>query len=217
MKKATASLAFAVIGMLALPALADDIQPPSWRGEWSTTSQIWEFDDPALPGWPILPDGPAPGGNDPLPSTHVVISLFEDYIETDPSGSGRYGIWPLSGYIDVVVDNHQPPNEFKWVWVQLTWSELEPGSGAEPFLFNLWPAPLLGDGPRIVATEDLGFGWYETTYEWFLRPNPPDEYFTIGGDIYVDELVIDTWCIPEPATLSLLALGGLALLRKKRK
>ncbi len=203
-----------MIGLLSLPALADDIQPPPWRGQWSTTSQVWEFMTPDL-GSP--PDGPAPGGNPPLPSTHAHVFPVGDWIPNDPSGSGRYGIWPLSGIIDVVVDNHEPPNDYKWVWVQLTWSEMEPGSGAEPYLFDLYPAPLPGDEPRIVATEDLGFGWFETTYEWFLRPNPPDEYFVIGGDIFVDELVIDTWCIPEPATMSLLAMSGLALLRRRRR
>ena len=33
---------------------------------------------------------------------------------------------------------------------------------------------------------------------------------------YIDELVIDTICVPEPATIFLLGLGGMALLRKRR-
>ena len=45
----------------------------------------------------------------------------------------------------------------------------------------------------------------------------PGCLFTIGGDVFVDQLVVDTICIPEPATMSLLALGGLALLRRKRR
>jgi hypothetical protein len=40
------------------------------------------------------------------------------------------------------------------------------------------------------------------------------EVFLIEGDIEVDEIVIDTWCILEPATLALLLLGGFALLRR---
>jgi hypothetical protein len=62
----------------------------------------------------------------------------------------------------------------------------------------------------------LADGWTETTYTWRIEPNPPDEFFTIGGTINVDELVIDTWCIPEPAALSLLALGSMVLLRRRR-
>ena len=66
-------------------------------------------------------------------------------------------------------------------------------------------------GLTVVPAVDLGYGWYETTFKWEIRPNPPDEFFVIGGNILVDELVIDTWCIPEPTTLSLLG-GGLVLL-----
>ena len=33
---------------------------------------------------------------------------------------------------------------------------------------------------------------------------------------FVDQIVIDTICIPEPVTVCLLGLGALALLRKRR-
>jgi hypothetical protein len=33
----------------------------------------------------------------------------------------------------------------------------------------------------------------------------------------VDRLVFDTWCVPEPATLSLLGLGSAAILLRWRR
>ena len=54
------------------------------------------------------------------------------------------------------------------------------------------------------------------SYTWEIYPNPIDEMFTIGGNIDVDGIIVDTWCIPEPATLGLLLLGGLAMLRRRR-
>ena len=204
-----------------LAASADDIQPPWWRGEWSTTSQVWEFLTNETGDWTtypvsggLRPDGPAVGGNDPLPSTMLWIDPLSDWIQDDPL-SGRLGIWPLSGIIDVIVDNHEPPNEFKWVWVQLTWRPQS--TGEEPEIYNLDPAPPPGWEPKIVLQEDLGGGWYETTYEWRLYPNPAYEWFTIGGNIDVDQLVVDTWCIPEPGVLAIAGVAVLVLWRRRKR
>src|SRR3972149_3791422 len=87
---------------LVVTAAADDVQPPPWRGQWSTTSQMWEFMQPT-PLVPFLPDGPAPGGMPPLPSTQVIVNPISPWIPIDPL-SHREGIWPLSGRIDVTVD-----------------------------------------------------------------------------------------------------------------
>jgi len=220
----------AVAGM-TLPAAAEDLQPPWWRGELSTTSQVWEFSDPTTPpGVAIPPDGPAPGGNDPLDSTQLIWepgpTPWDHWLEQDQPYEYEPGEWvglgviPLSGWIDVIVDNHDPkPENEKWIWVQVTWRPQD--EGEEPIFEGLEPAPV--DPPVIVEEIWLGVGqdgdplaWRETTYFWKLDWNPPDESFTISGTINIDELVIDTWCVPEPATLALVAIGAVALLRRKR-
>jgi hypothetical protein len=196
-----------------------DIQPPPWRGQYSTTSQVWEFltpDTGNLDG--LKPDGPAPGGNDPLPSTHVIVTPMFDWIDLDVE-SGREGIWPLSGWIDVLVDNHEPENEYKLVWVQVVWRPQDPANPDIPSIGDLEPDA----DPRypVSLTEqghvDLGHGWSESTFTWRIYPNPVDEAFTIGGVIDVDALIVDTWCIPEPATVALLGLSSVVLLLGKRR
>ena len=205
-------LVWAGVGLfLAAPALGDDLNPPPWRGEWSTTSQIWEFMAPLQPPVMLPPDGPAAGGQPPLPSTQIWVA-GNDWLPTDPYGSDREGIYHLSGLAQVTVDNHEPPNDWKWVWLQITWRGMD---GGTPILCALNPAPLPGDEPRIVSERELDFGWISTTWEWFLRPNPPDEFFAISGNVLLDQVVIDTWCMPEPASLGLLVLGSLALLRRR--
>ena len=58
-------------------------------------------------------------------------------------------------------------------------------------------------------------GWTLSVFRINLYPNPPEEWFTIKGDIIVDHLAIDTRCLPEPATVALLGLGALVVFRQK--
>ncbi|MFA6176853.1 MAG: hypothetical protein WC765_09785, partial [Phycisphaerae bacterium] len=67
-----------------------------------------------------------------------------------------------------------------------------------------------------TGVSGAGEYWYHTTYLFEVRPNPIVEYVTIGSAVWVDELVIDTLCMPEPATVGLLCDGALGMLRKRK-
>lgn len=207
----------AVYVAMAQTAVAEDIYPPLWRGLPGTTSQVWEFNEPIEPGEPgywILPDGPAPNGPPPLENTELHwIPGDEPWDHWLPEDMGRFGVVPLSGFLDVVVDNYDThPENYKLIWLQLTWRPQDVGE--EPIFTNLDPVPDML--PALMDEVPLGSGWMASTYSWGFYYNPPSEMFTIGGTINVDELVIDTWCMPEPATIALLGLGALGLIRRKR-
>ena len=77
-------------------------------------------------------------------------------------------------------------------------------------------------GGELVPFEDidLGDGW---TLSKFLIVadifNPDVEFLGLFPSlpIALDQIVIDTICIPEPITISLLGLGGLLLIRRRKR
>lgn len=213
---------------LAAPALAHDIVAPPWRGQGGTTTQGWEFLDPTMPDYPDWGHAVDPSGQiiDPLPSTVLTVNPGPG-MAWMPDYDFAQGVWPLSGIIDVVVDNWPQDNPKKLIWVQLTWAPMDPANWPNPFpeIGNIQPPPI-PPGVQRIKEEPLDPAnpnnpWMHSVYTWELDHNPPDEFFIIGGDIFVDELVIDTWCtIPEPGTLAMLAgvglVGLIAVVRRRR-
>ena len=178
-----------------------DLVPP-WRGDDGSTFQQWDFstNNPTPP--PDVVDNPY---GTPL----LRVTSIGDWIPGP-------GAWPLSGEIDVYIPNWPELRPEKEIWLQLTWKATD----VDPFLPN---EPLIGVAPFTsmnifhMEDQDLGNGWVHTPFKINIWPNPFEEWITIKGDILVDQLTIDTICIPEPATLALLGIGGLITLIRKRR
>ena len=149
------------------------------------------------------------------------------WYDDDPTGtSGRQG---LVGFYNqeaielgmtIHLDNWPIERPYMHVWLEMDY-------------YIDGPVGICGDiyGPSGPAyTEptitDLGGGWYRANMYAELVPNPPwEEYWlTVTADpaaactLLIDYVHIATECVPEPATLSLLALGAcLPLLRWRRR
>ncbi len=201
-------LLIVMILVLGTIALAEDLNPPEWRGGSSSTFQLWEFSTPETLLQPDALDNPYG-----VPVMDVVP--IGDWF---PEVEGRLGVKALSGEIDIYIPNCPLISGWKDILIQFTWKP----AGETDFLWD--DEPLVGVKPSIgqyelsmVSTsEDLGNGWMYSLYEIKVIPNPPSEWIAIKGDIFVDKLIVDTQCIPEPFSFALLGLGAVALLRKRK-
>ena len=184
-----------------------DLDPPDWRGHERSTYQFWDFSTADLA--PLPEDGyENPFG--PLPADVQPASGIW-YSEKD----GHFGVFPLSGNIYVPIYNFPEPWDQKIIQVQLTWLSKTDGV---PQIEAMGDDGVWMDGVHIAEKDVvLDQGWMHSTYLVILQPNPTQETVHIFGDIYIDDLVIDTLCIPEPATLALMIFGAIMLVAEQKK
>ena len=202
--------------------------------------------DPCAPDWAdALPGGVRQGGlvfaygswdmnnfvhDQPAKDLWVQITYLGDPIEPgdpclDTFGPGA-GSW--------IEDPCTPEEEWGW-WEGLT-DPCDPCSfGYHEGPMSEWPswAPppletwMSGGGYEIwsdaelVNRQVLGDGWTHDVWAMTLEINPEFEWFEFGAwdgpAILIDQIVIETLCyVPEPATMVLLGLGSLMMIRRKK-
>jgi hypothetical protein len=175
-----------------------------------TTSQQWSFST-----WnygPVLPDaGWVNNNGDPL----LVVSTSSNW---NASVGQRGGVWTLNGEMDFIIPNYPDTTRpEKDIWIDVVWK----GAGKSSFIPD---KPLIGiecDYDSVtIQREDIlrsDDGFTTTRFTLNVFPNPSTEWIVLKGDIMVDSISIDTICIPEPATLSLLLGGAFMAIRRSIK
>lgn len=208
---------FIVAALLAIALIAPRAEAipwydPPWDATYPTaTYQQWEFsmpDNPALPeidgnqygtaSMDIMgstdwrPDWDGPLG-DPVPGWHI----------DDPNGGG---VW-------IHVLNDPDPNLWKLILVQVTSTKAPSNISTSPAGSVSFPFP------QIQHTNASGqfTGWYTYPFLVKIPDNPPEEWIHIDFpySTIIDEIVVDTICIPEPGLTAMLGLGGMLLLRRR--
>ncbi len=129
------------------------------------------------------------------------------------------GVWGLSGEIDVYIPNWPERRPEKEIWIQLTWKAGE--LDQSPFLPDVPIVGVAADifGSMTMTRQDFSVGqdgWYQSVFDIHLWPNPTKEWIAVKGDILVDQLVIDTICIPEPGTILLFSIAGWVISRGRK-
>jgi len=215
-----------VVALAASPARAKDVYADQiwFRGDPNSTYQAWSYTTPVPVGIP--PESfvnPYP----PPPSCDLIADGAEwrpdweapPMLDDDPTLPGVPG-WhmPNGGTTIYLLHNDPTPRATKVIIMQVTSSKAPldvqlqlPGGitykaidvGLPTVAWGL-PAPFDGEWATYVYAFDTSLNpEWESIQLWF----PPCTT--------LDQTIIDTVCIPEPATLGLLAVG-LAALRRRR-
>ena len=200
-------LAALAVSAICACAFADDLFPPSWRttppGEGFTTFQSWEFGTDTNPS---PPDVNLNHFGTPVLTVHGDFP----YTVWKADDNGHQGVWRFEDWMTLDVPNNPPPLDFKEIWLQITYSAAE---GHDPQVYTLPPESLV---ESVEKTQLDAYYWHET-FRIIITPNPNSETIYIEPrdcSLYVDEIVLDTQCVPEPASLLLLAVSSLLLRRR---
>lgn len=212
-----------VIGLLLQRmVLADDLFAPDWRGQGNTVMGLWDNWDNAPAGY-YLPDEWNTNPHDPqmgFGDSSVLGTILSSY-------DTRTGVIELTDdyQLDFWLPNFPEMNPYKEIQVQLTYmapANVFPVLDID--LSNSYSDPTIVPavvGPELIGSVTDVDGWVTDAYLITVAPNPISEYIAINftdytSPAYVDQVVIDTVCVPEPATVLFFCLGGTALLKRRR-
>ena len=202
----TIIVALAMAGILIATTADAAVMVPPWRGEPGTTHQVWEFNEPANPA---APDVVSNVNGEPM--AFITGQFPGTYWK--PTDAGHQGVWKIDDSIELQIPNFEPANPFKEIWLKIIY---DGGPASLPEIFSLPTASTI----ELMGSISLDDMYNLDTYRIIIEPNPLFESIFVMPrycEIYIDRIEIDTICIPEPATMSLLALGSVLLARRRRR
>lgn len=205
-------------------SLADDFNPPGWRGGPLSVEAEWDF-EAQTPAAGIPPDGKyntvGGSGGETLDPYFTHIDGTGTWV-ADPDGPGpKGGGFAFTGFVIHVANwIDQEPTKF----IRLQFTGYMANGGISQFLtipqFDVSASPLndwtILDGDwEYNPDTDITKAWVDLQ----LWPNPRNEdiwFNTVPPGVIIDQVYVDTISIPEPCGMALLGAGVILARRRRR-
>ncbi len=201
------SLTVCCIFLIGAHVWAEDVDPPQGRGAPVSACQEWDFLTDLPPEGYYSPDGSS-GITDSWGSLLYVYGQYEPAMGPGPGGAWVADVSATPFFMEILTpDLPSLGNEGR---VQVTFDNTK----AEP---RIWVDHATGSF-RVLPVP-MRPNWSVTILDYALDEFLADHTIFLmvwsTEPAVVSEVVVDI--IPEPATLSLLAFGGLAVMRRRRR
>lgn len=191
--------------------------PPTWRGDPGSTLQRWDFTgNSTTPSPEVLAN---PYGT-PTLSVDFNPPYGEGWYNTSPAPNmgTHQGIWDIAnGSMSLQIPSVPVPAFYLQIQMQVIyWKDLSHAP-----TFTLSPSAVqIGSTFTSVFDDPTGSGaWYSDLIVWEVTPGPGDQYITLMGDVtfgsVIDQIIVDTKAVPEPAVLGFAALFSASLLLRR--
>jgi hypothetical protein len=206
-----------VTALLAGEARADDFAPPTeWsRGDPLSTATEWEFLTDANSH--TIADGNTVAtveGEFGPATVSIYGSPGNEPVWSIGDGDGKWtaSINAPMG-MNFEIGNWEDLEPVKYLRIQVTYG------GSPPSISSISALHQTGAPVVITPTGTTSFSTTHILFEYEMNPNPFFEVFTLQtpAGSSIDQVVVDTISTPEPATLTVLGLGALAVLKRRRR
>lgn len=198
-------------------ASADDRHPPPWRWGVRTVSAEWDFKSDANPAqpdrWEYYGDNEGSTLYD-LEMHRAYIQQHDDFV-WEPGQFGQ-GLWHNKSDSELTISfdltNWVYDGNSKRLRIQVTYA----GDRPETFRVYGWVGSDQHWGQKDPAQHEWDGYYYEDWTFPDVNPNYEEIILMVPPNTAIDQVVIDTQCVPTPGTTATLG-AGLTLLAARRR